>query len=300
LTLGKRLFWSRWRKLGKELLSERPMPETTTRQFPSWIAAIDCLLVPGCSEQDNRGGWQSMVSSRSDVKYREGYDPSDTYSNEPHVSPDLAPLEPFVEVRPDRGRTRRVGPPANRRSVGREVLRLFVHGLIIAAIGGAALASQYGDDNIKEALGSLQRSVGGLSPDLGANPSARVLEGFSTNSDQIAVPDKISAKEVRFIQPPPGSATAGSSPPIQQQLETVAGELAIVRGLVEQLTVSQKKMAQDVAALETAKDNLGQKTWWLSQSSAFDAPAQRSVKKTAPSTAKSSAVPMSSTRPQAP
>jgi hypothetical protein len=241
-----------------------------------------------------------MVSSRSDVKYREGHDPSDNYSNERHVSPELAPLEPLLDVRPGRGSTRTVGRPSNRRSVGREVLRLFVHGLIIATIGGAAFASQYGNDNIKEALGSLQRSVSGLLPDLGANPSARVLEGFSKNSDQISTPDKISAKEVRFIQSPPGSVTAGSSPQIQQQLETMAGELAVVRGLVEQLTVSQKKMAQDMAAAETAKENLSQKTWWLYQSSAFDAPAQKSVKKTAPSTAKPSPVPIPSARPQAP
>jgi hypothetical protein len=276
------------------------MPETITPQLLSSIAAIDCLLVPGCNEQDNRGGWQSMVSSRSDVKYREGYDPSDNYSDELHVAPDLAPLEPLLEVRPGRGRTRRVSPPSNRRSVGKEVLRLFVHGLIIATIGGAAFASQYGDDNIKEALAILQRSVSGISPDLGANPSARALEGFSKSSDQISTQDRISAKEVRFIQSPPGSVTAGSSPQIQQQLEAMASELAIVRGLVEQLTVSQKKMALDMAALETPKENLSQKTWWLNQSSAFDAPARKSVKKTAPSTAKSSPVPIPSTRPQAP
>ena len=99
-----------------------------------------------------------MVSSQSEVKYGEGYDPSDNYSNELHVSPDLAPLEPLLEVRPGRGRTRKVSPSGNRRSVGREVLRLFVYGLIIITIGGAAFASQYGDDNIKETLGILQSS----------------------------------------------------------------------------------------------------------------------------------------------
>ena len=239
-----------------------------------------------------------MVSSQSEVKYREGYDPSDNYSNELHVSPDLAPLEPLLEVRPGRGRTRRVSPSGNRRSVGREVLRLFVYGLIIITIGGAAFASQYGDDNIKETLGILQSSVSGLSPFLGANPSARALEGFSKSSDQVSTQDKISAKEARFIQSTPVSVMAGSSPQIQQQLETMASQLAIVRGLAEQLTVSQKKMAQDIAALETAKENLSQK--WLYQSSAFDAPPHKSVKKTVPSTAKSSPVPIPTTRPQTP
>ena len=233
-----------------------------------------------------------MVSSQSDVKYREGCDPSDNYSNELHVSPDLAPLEPLLEGPPGRGRTRRGGPSGNRRSVGREVLRLFVYGLIIMTIGGAAFASQYGDDNIKEALGILQRSVSGLSPVLGANPSARALEGFSKSSDQVSTQDKISAKEARFIQSMPVSVTAGSAPQSQQQLEIMASELAIVRGLAEQLAVSQKKMAQDIAALETGKENPSQKMWWLYQSSAFDAPPHKSVKKTVPSTAKSSPVPI--------
>ena len=229
-----------------------------------------------------------MVSSQSDVKYREGCDPSDNYSNELHVSPDLAPLEPLLEGPPGRGRTRRGGPSGNRRSVGREVLRLFVYGLIIMTIGGAAFASQYGDDNIKEMLGILQRSVSGLSPVLGANPSARALEGFSKSSDQVSTQDKISAKEARFIQSMPVSVTAGSAPQSQQQLEIMASELAIVRGLA----VSQKKMAQDIAALETGKENPSQKMWWLYQSSAFDAPPHKSVKKTVPSTAKSSPVPI--------
>ena len=209
-------------------------------------------------------------------------------------------MEPLLEVRPGRGRTRRVCPSGNRRSVGREVLRLFVYGLIIITIGGAAFASQYGDDNIKETLGILQSSVSGLSPFLGANPSARALEGFSKSSDQVSTQDKISAKEARFIQSTPVSVTAGSSPQIQQQLETMASQLSIVRGLAEQLTVSQKKMAQDIAALETAKENLSQKMWWLYQSSAFDAPPHKSVKKTVPSTAKSSPVPIPTTRPQTP
>ena len=233
-----------------------------------------------------------MVSVQSDVKYRAGCDPSDNYSNELHVSPDLAPLDPLLERPPGKGRTRRLRPSGNRRSVGREVLRLFVYGLIIMTIGGAAFASQYGDDNIKEMLGILQRSVSGLSPVLGANPSARALEGFSKSSDQVSTQDKISAKEARFIQSTPVPVTAGSAPQSQQQLETMASEIAIVRVLAEQLAVSQKKMAQDIAALETGKENPSQKMWWLYQSSAFDAPPHKSVKKTVPSAAKSSPVPI--------
>jgi hypothetical protein len=46
-----------------------------------------------------------------------------------------------------------------------------------------------------------------------------------------------------------------SSPQIQQRLETIASNLAIVRALVYQLTVSQKRMAQDIATADAAKEN---------------------------------------------
>jgi hypothetical protein len=46
LILGRRPFWSRWPKLGRDLLSERHMPETCTPvQFLSWIAETDVCLV---------------------------------------------------------------------------------------------------------------------------------------------------------------------------------------------------------------------------------------------------------------
>jgi len=248
-----------------------------------------------------------MISSQSDVRYREEHAPSGNYPNELHPSPDLAPLEELLEVRPGvgRSRARRVSPSGNRRSIGSEVLRLFVFGLIIATVGGAAFASQYGDDNIKETLGILQSSVSALLPEVGTSPSAAIPEGSSKNSDRVSPQDKTSAentsaKETRFAQSSPASVTAASSPQVQQQLATMAGELAIVRGLAEQLTVSQKKMAQDIAALETAKDNLSQKMWWLYQSSAFDAQPHKTVKKTVPATAKSSPVPNPAPHPQTP
>ena len=50
-----------------------------------------------------------MVSSRIEVKYREGYGPSDNYSHELDVSSDLA-LEELLEVRSGRGRIRKVSP----------------------------------------------------------------------------------------------------------------------------------------------------------------------------------------------
>jgi hypothetical protein len=49
--------------------------------------------------------------------------------------------------------------------------------------------------------------------------------------------------------------TAESSHQVQQQLETIASNLATARSFVEQLTASQKQMALDIASMETGKDN---------------------------------------------
>ena len=210
-----------------------------------------------------------MVSSQSDVQYREGYDSSDNYANGLHVSPDLAPLEASFEVRPGRARIRRVSPSGNRRPVGREVLRLIVYGLIIMTIGGAAFASQYGNDKIKEALGTLQRSVSGLSPALGANPSARRLEGVSKSSDQVSTQDKLPPKEARFIQSIPVSVAAASSAPIQQQPQTMASDLAIVEGPGEAALCLTEEDGTRHRGFGSCQTDLSQKVWWLYQSSGF-------------------------------
>jgi hypothetical protein len=239
-----------------------------------------------------------MISSRSDVKFREGFVPSDSYySNELHVSPGLSPQEPVLELRPGREMAASISLSGNRLSVGREIVRLFLYGFVIMIIGGAAFASQYGDDNTREVLGILQSALRGFSPDLGAYQSARVSERVSTRSDQAAT-EQASAKEARSSQFPPIVAGAGGPSQIQQQLETIASQLAAVKGLAEQLAVSQKKMAEDVAALEPAKENGGQKVWWLYQTSAFSAAPHKSPKKSAPSDAKTGVT--AGPRPQTP
>ena len=75
-----------------------------------------------------------MISSQSRVQYREGYEPSDNYADEVHFSPDLDPMEPSFEAHPR-------GTSGNKRSLGRELLRLVVYGLAIITVSGAAFAS---------------------------------------------------------------------------------------------------------------------------------------------------------------
>jgi hypothetical protein len=223
-----------------------------------------------------------MISSQSRIQYREGYDPSDSYADEVHFSPDLQPMEPPFEAHPP-------GTSRNKRSFGRESLRLVVYGLVIITISGAAFASQYGDDLTIQTLRTLKRAVSGLPPGLGIKSS----EGAPKSLHQVTLQETVLVKDASVVQPTPAQVTAESPHQVRQQLETIASDLATVRSLVEQLTASQKQMALDIASKETSKDNFNQRTWWLSQSAAFHSAPSKSLQKTV----RSSPSPAASARP---
>ena len=233
------------------------------------------------SQSPNRGV-QAMISSQSRVQYREGYEPSDNYEDEVHFSPDLDPTEPSFEAHPR-------GTSGNKRSLGRELLRLVVYGLVIITISGAAFASQYGDDQTIQTLRTLKRAVSGLSPGLGIKPP----EGVPKSLHQVTPQETALVKEAGVMQSTAAQVTAESPHQVRQQLETIANDLATVRSLVEQLTASQKQMALDIASMETGKDNFSQRTWWLSQSADFHSATSKSQQKIV----RSSPSPATSARP---
>ena len=222
-----------------------------------------------------------MISSQSRVQYREGYDSSDNYADEVHFSPDLDPMEPSFEAHPR-------GTSGNKRSLGRELLRLVVYGLVIITVSGAAFASQYGDDRTIQTLRTLKRAVSGLSPGLGIKPP----EGAPKSLHQVTL-QETALEDAGVMQSTPAQVTAESPHQVRQQLETIASDLATVRSLVEQLTASQKQMALDIASTETGKDNFSQRTWWLSQSAAFHSATSKSQQKIV----RSSPSPATSARP---
>jgi hypothetical protein len=225
---------------------------------------------------------QAMISSQSRVQYRDGYDPSDNYADEVHFSPDLDLMEPSFEAHPP-------GTSGNKRSFGRELLRLVVYGLVIITISGAAFASQYGDDRTIQTLRTLKRAVSGLSPGLGIKPP----EGVPKSLHQVTPQETARVKDAGVMQSTPAQVAAESPHQVRQQLETIANDLATVRSLVEQLAASQKQMALDIASMETGKDNFSQRTWWLSQSAAFHSATSKSQQKIV----RSSPSPVTTARP---
>jgi len=244
-----------------------------------------------------------MVFSPSRVRDPDRYGPSD--ATEFHVSPDLAAIEPELDRHFGRGRR-----PGRRTSIGRQVFRAVFYSLLIGAIAGLPLAWQLGDKNTKEMIAAWAIPVGQwLSVSSTKSPPA-AAETVSKISDRAAAFDAFnSLQAARNAQSAPAPAPAsgpaplpaGSAQEVQRQLETIAGDLAAVRRLAEQLAARQNQMAQDLATLQAAERDVSQKLSAASQPPVH-APPHKNTTKPLPLAAPppSSSTPLPAAGPQEP
>jgi hypothetical protein len=193
-----------------------------------------------------------------------------SYDGEPHFSPGPAQAEQGYDPRP-RYETASVGGSRTRRSFVRKSLRFILCGLVIAGISAAAFASQYGDPETVQTLKAIRKT---LSADLGI-PSS--LSTTSLLEPPRALP---TVQDRSILEETPRPPTIGEDN-VQRQLDTIAADVAGVRSLVQQLAGSQTKVAAQMAAMKAANDSLSDRTWWLTQSATFVAPAAKSQHKAA-------------------
>jgi hypothetical protein len=194
----------------------------------------------------------------------------DSYDGEPRFSPGLAPAEREYDSQP-RYETASVGGSRIKRSFVRESLRFISCGVVIAGISAAAFASQYGDPETVRMLKAMRNT---LSADLGI-PSS--LSTTSLLKPLRALP---TVQDRSILEETPRPPTIGEDN-VQRQLDTIAADVAGVRSLVQQLAGSQTKVAAQMAAMKAANDSLSDRTWWLTQSATFVAPAAKSQHKAA-------------------
>jgi hypothetical protein len=244
-----------------------------------------------------------MVFSPSRVRHPDRYGSSDPA--EFHVSPDLAAIEPELDRHFGRGRR-----PGNRTSIARQAFRAVFYSLVIGAVAGLPLAWQLGDKNTKEMIAAWATPVGEwLSVSTTKSPPA-AAGTVSKIPDRAAAFDAFSSPQApRNAQaapaPAPASAPApvpaGSAQEVQRQLETIAGDLAAVRRLAEQLAARQNQMAQDLATLQAAERDVSQKLSAASQPPVHAAP-HKNTPKPLPLAAPppSSSAPLPAARPQEP
>ena len=204
-----------------------------------------------------------MVFSPSRVRHPDRYGSADPA--EFHVSPDLAAIEPELDRHFGRGRR-----SSNRPSIGRQLFRAVFYSLLIGAIAGLPLAWQLGDTNTKDMIAAWATPIGQwLSVSPTKSPPA-TAEMVSKISDRAAAFDAFNSPQAaRNAQaapaPAPAPIAAGSAQEVQRQLETIAGDLAAVRRLAEQLAARQNQMAQDLATLQAAERDVNQKLSAASQ-----------------------------------
>ncbi len=243
-----------------------------------------------------------MVSSQSQARHPDRYNPSDNHPKEFHVSPGLAAVEPAVDMRPHHVGFQRDRISHDRPSVGREVFRAIFFGLIIIAIAGGALAWQSSDVTTKDTVRAWGISLSGLSSVFGSGSPPATAGRTSNTSDQASTQDAAPPQAARIPQSSPASAAAASSADPQHQLETVASDLAAMRRIVEQVAAKQEQMGQDIAALQAAERNVSQKLSSLSQAATAHVPPRKNVPKIKPADApaQSPPVPATAARPPEP
>ncbi len=248
------------------------------------------MLSPQSQAQSEQGDeifvafkeWLKIQEARHSrvAHHPHGNGSSDSHRNEFDVSPGIAPVEPSIGVNPRQASFQRYGISRGR-SVGRRVFRTLAYGFIIIIVTvGAALAWQSSDDKTKDLVRAWGISLSQLSSVLGTkSPAASdaAAKRVSKTSEQASV-------------------AAASSPEAQHQLEIMVRDLAVVRRMVEQLAAKQEQMAQDIATLQAAEQNVSEKKSALPPSSAV--PPRKNMHSEA--AVQPPSVPVPTPRPQTP
>jgi hypothetical protein len=186
-----------------------------------------------------------------------------------------------------------------KRAVGWRLVRTVAFGVLTSVMVGVAFAWQfYGHVHGTQLVDALSSGSKVIPVRVPSEASGRV-----PTQDQAAVPvlapgqtlDPVPMQDAAPVLPAQvtavGQVSVGSeSPPeLQRQLETMAGDIAVVRHIVERLAVVQEQMAVDIAMLQKS----GQKASLPPRSPAVPAPSR----KYAPNIGRSDAVTHSPTAP---
>lgn len=249
-----------------------------------------------------------MVFSPGRVRHPDRYGASDP--PEFHASPDLAAIEPELDRYFGHGRRKR-------RSIVGQAFRALFYGLLIAAVAGLPLAWQLGDKDTKDMIAAWATELNKWVGVSTAKPPPAAVQAASKIPDRAATatpgtPGQQAAGGAA-LAPVFAPVAAGSAQELerqapqyqglQHQLETIAGDLASVRRLVEQLAARQNQMAQDLATLQAAERDVSQKLSSASQPPAHPPPHKPAAKPlplAAPPQSSAAPLPPAAARPQEP
>jgi hypothetical protein len=226
-----------------------------------------------------------------EVRWRAGPD-----RKEFHFSPSIAVGDSFLDAH---------RPPAalQRPSVAWRVLRTFIWGFLLTVIVCGTFAWQSSDVRAKDWLRDwVINAVAGLRSVHNEAPAGAgvAVEPVSKPSDASPIRDAALLQAAPPIQSTLAPATELSTE-LQRQLETMVDDIAVVHRLVDRLAARQEQMAQDVATLQAAQQNIIDKITFLSRSPTTPGPPGKNVPRVVHSEATvgshSTTVPINPTQP---
>jgi hypothetical protein len=139
---------------------------------------------------------------------------------------------------------------SGRPSIGRRIFRALARFFTAVLIGvGATLAWQSHGDDAKQIVRTWAPSLGGLLP---------VSTTTSPPDGPVSAQDAARPQSAPVTQGP-APASAVTSGELVQQLEPVTRDLTIVRRSLEQLAAKQEQMAQNIATLQAAEQDIRKK-----------------------------------------
>jgi hypothetical protein len=228
-----------------------------------------------------------------DARWRAGPD-----RKEFHFSPSIAAGDSFLGAR---------GLPATPRrpSVAWRVLRTFILGFLLTVIVCATFAWQSSDDRAKDSVRDwVINAVAGLRSVVhNEAPAGVAVEPVSKPSDASPIRD---AALLQAAPPNPSTLAPATelSTELQHQLETMGNDIVVMHRLVERLAARQEQMAQDVATLQAAQQNIIDKISFLSRSPTTPGPPGKNVPRVVHSEATvgshSTTVPINPSQPRVP
>lgn len=140
--------------------------------------------------------------------------------------------------------------------------------MIAFVIVGAAVAWRSSDTDTKEIIKAWGNSLAGLSfirainshdaIESSRNADVVPAELTSNHSDEGSAQNNVVMPAAPVI--PYAAAPVEVSAEVEQQLSTISGDVAAVQRAVEQLAAAQNRMAEDIAALQTARQAVNQET----------------------------------------
>jgi hypothetical protein len=230
--------------------------------------------------------FQEWMAERNGAMHRADRKESSDRNPEAYFAPRLDSPEPSINRDQQTATEENIG---NSTSVGSRVRRTMVRGFILAALLGLAWQASRDDQAGDMIKVWAQSALNWLSPVLGAKSQRSAdleREPVSKLSDQDGTPPQAAAPSQNVapsqaVVPLAAQLAVDHPADVQQQLEGIVNDLAVIRRSVKQLADTQEQISRDLAVLQSAGHDASQKAAAPAQTAAVPAAPRKKLSKPA-------------------